>query len=259
MTEERKQIEWQPFLAEFLGTGLLMLLGLSLVIVMFGQDAPGAALIPNYKVRQAITGFLFGCVGCGITLSPIGRVSGAHINPAVTLGFRLMGKMDVKTTLGYILAQLIGAEAGCFRLLLWGAMGKSIQYGGTIPPSHLSTLSVLTGEIIVTFVLIVMLCFFIAWRKIRAYTPFMIPFLYAIMVPLEADISGTSTNPARSFGPALVSGDWHGWWIYWVGPLAGMLIAIIICSFFAKQIEVARLYHFESDNRRFFSNKSDKK
>jgi CBS-domain-containing membrane protein len=53
------------------------------------------------------------------------------------------------------------------------------------------------------------------------------------MVPLEASISGTSTNPARAFGPALISGQWVGWWVYWVGPLIGTLIAVFVCSFLA--------------------------
>jgi aquaporin Z len=72
------------------------------------------------------------------------------------------------------------------------------------------------------------------------------------MVWLEAPISGTSTNPARSLGPALISGEWEGWWIYWLGPLIGAMLAVIACSFLAKRIEVAKLYHFESDRRRIF-------
>ena len=72
------------------------------------------------------------------------------------------------------------------------------------------------------------------------------------MVPLEAHISGSSTNPARNFGPALIPGRWEGWWIYWVGPMIGMLAAVLVCSRLAMRIEVAKLYHFESDRRRLF-------
>ena len=79
-----------------------------------------------------------------------------------------------------------------------------------------------------------------------------IPFLYAVMVPLEADISGTSTNPARSFGPAIVSQNFHGWWIYWVGPSVGTVVAILACSFLASRIEVAKMYHFDSDRSGIF-------
>jgi aquaporin Z len=83
----------------------------------------------------------------------------------------------------------------------------------------------------------------------------MIPFLYAIMVPLEASISGTSTNPAHSLGPSIISGQWEGWWIYWVGPITGTLIASIACSALAKKITEAKLYQFDSDKDRLLRRK----
>ncbi len=69
-----------------------------------------------------------------------------------------------------------------------------------------------------------------------------------------SELIGTAllTNPARSLGPAVVSGQWQGWWIYWIGPLAGMLVAVLACSFLAKRIEVAKLYYFDSDRDRLF-------
>ena len=103
------------------------------------------------------------------------------------------------------------------------------------------------GEMITTFTMVSLLILFLAFRESRRYTPYLFPFLYAIMVPLEADVSGISTNPARSFGPAVVSGQWTAWWIYWAGPIAGAVLACIICSRLAKRITVAKLYHFDSD------------
>lgn len=254
---EGYRIRWRLYFAEFLGTGLLLLFGLSLVIIMFGDGSPLRQLIPSVKIRQIITGFLFGGIGASIALSPIGKVSGAHINPAVTLAFRLMGKIDIRTSLGYIISQLAGAVVGCLPLLLWGSMGKSVEFGATLPGPGSDTLTVVAGEVVTTFALITGLCLFLGFRKIRRFTPALMPFLYGIMVPLEADISGTSTNPARSFGPAVISGQWAGWWIFWIGPVIGMLLGIIACSFLANKIETAKLYHFESDDRRFFSNRSD--
>ncbi len=93
-----------------------------------------------------------------------------------------------------------------------------------------------------------LLIIFIGFRRIRQFTPFMFPFLYAIMVPLEAAISGTSTNPARSLGPALISGQWEGWWIYLIGPLTGALLASVACSLLARRITIAKLYHFDSES-----------
>jgi len=236
------------FMSEFIGTGLLLMVGLSLVIFMFGTGSPMADLIPQVKIRQVITGFLFGSVGASIALSHIGTVSGAHINPAVTMVFWLYRKIEGRLAVTYVLAQLTGAIVGCLPLLLWGAIGRSIDFGVTIPGEGYSITTVLLGEIITTFVMVSLLIIFIGFRNIRQFTPYMFPLLYAIMVPLEAAISGTSTNPARSLGPAVVSGQWDGWWIYLIGPVAGAFLASLACSLLAKRITIAKLYHFDSES-----------
>jgi len=236
------------FLSEFFGTALLLLGGLSLVIFMFGTGSPMAELIPEVKIRQIITGFLFGSIGASIALSPIGKLSGAHINPAVTIVFWLFRKIEGRLAITYILAQLTGAIAGCLPLLIWGSMGRSVEFGATFPGEGYSMQTVLMGEIITTFIMVSLLVIFIGFRTIRQFTPYMFPFLYSIMVPLEAAISGTSTNPARSLGPAVLSGQWTGWWIYLVGPLAGALLASLACSLLAKRITIAKLYHFDSES-----------
>jgi len=236
------------FIAEFFGTALLLLGGLSLVIFMFGSGSPMAQLIPSIKVRQIITGFLFGSIGASIALSPIGKVSGAHINPAVTMVFWIFRKIESRLAVTYILAQLSGAIVGCLPLLFWGQIGRSIEFGVTMPGKGYSMQTALLGEVITTFTMVSLLVVFIGFSRIRPFTPFMFPFLYAIMVPLETDISGISTNPARSIGPAFISGQWEGWWIYWIGPLAGALLASLACSFLAKRITIAKLYHFDGES-----------
>ena len=236
------------FISEFFGTALLLMIGLSIVIFMFGSGSPMAQLIPEVKVRQAITGFLFGSVGASIALSPIGKVSGAHINPAVTMVFWLFRKLEGRLAITYIVAQLTGAIIGCLPLLIWGQLGRSINFGVTIPGEGYTTQTVVLGEVITTFTMVSLLVIFIGFRSIRQFTPYMFPVLYAIMVPLEADISGISTNPARSLGPAVVSGQWDGFWIYLIGPLAGALLASLACSLLAKRITIAKLYHFDSES-----------
>ncbi|MCF8366658.1 MAG: aquaporin [Bacteroidales bacterium] len=237
------------FISEFLGTALLVAGGLSAVIFMFGYGSPMEQLIPDVMTRQIITGFLFGSVGASIALSPIGKVSGAHINPAVTMIFWLFRKIEGRLAITYILAQLTGAIAGCLPLLFWGGMGRSVAFGATLPGEGYSTLTVIMGEVITTFTMVSLLIIFIGFRKIRAYTPAIFPVLYAIMVPLESAISGTSTNPARSIGPSVISGLWDGWWIYWIGPLAGAFLASVACSFLARRITIAKLYYFDGESK----------
>jgi aquaporin Z len=133
-------------------------------------------------------------------------------------------------------------------------MGVSLVCGmGSRLPCPGATLSTaFLGEAATTFSMVALLCVFLGFRTIRPVTPAIFPPLCAIMVWAESPLSGTSTNPARSLGPSVISGQWHGWWTYWAGPAAGMLLAVLACSFLSKRIEVAKLYHFDADRGRLF-------
>ncbi len=246
---------WPVYGAELAGTALLVAVGLSIVILDFGDGSPVARLVPSAGFRRLITGFLFGTTGALIAVSPLGRVSGAHINPAVTIGFRLLGKLRTRDAIGYVAAQLAGAVLGAIPLLLWGRTGRSVAFGATLPQAGRADSAVLGGEIAATLCLILGLFLFLRHRRIRRFTPLLFPVLYAAMVFLEGPLSGTSTNPARSLGPAVVSGVWRGWWIYWVGPLAAtvMGVAILRVPLLGRvEIEVAKLWHFEHDRHGVF-------
>ena len=247
-----QRFPWRLFLCELSGTAVLVLVGLSLVIGMFGTGSPMTQLIPSVGLRQLITGFLFGATGASIALSVVGKESGAHINPAVTMVFWLFRKLDGRTALIYVAGQLAGGVIGCLPLLAFGARGRSVSFGATLPGAGYSTQAVLLGEIATTFTMVSLLCVFIGFRRLRPFTPALFPPPYAIMVFLEASIPGTSTNPARSLGPAVVSGQWQGWWIYWIGPLLGAFLASLACSLLAKRITVAKLYYFDSDRDGLF-------
>ena len=238
------------FGAELIGTALLVAVGLSVVILDFGQGSPVLTLLPGAPSRRMVTGFLFGTTGAAIALSPLGKESGAHINPVVTLAFWLMGRMRARHALAYVVCQLVGATLGAVPLLAWGAMGRSVAYGATVPSAAYGVAWALLGEVVTTFALIFGLFFFLRHRSLRAHAPLLFPPLYAIMVWLEAGVSGTSTNPARSFAPAVIADEWHGWWIYWLGPLIGTLLAIAVHRRAGRrwlQIEVAKIHHFEHD------------
>ncbi len=249
------KVPWTLLAAEFLGTALLVGVGVSLVILDFGVGSPVPHLVPDAGLRRALTGFLFGSTGALIAVSAIGKESGAHINPVVTLAFRVRGKMGSTQALGYVLAQVIGGVVGALPLLLWGGTGRSIDYGATVPGGGYSAWAALLGEAATTFALVFLLFVFVGHRRLRRFTPLLFPFLYALMVFAEAPVSGTSTNPARTLGPAVVSGSWGGWWVYWVGPAAGALIAVGLHSlrlFETFEVEVAKVYHFEQDRHGIF-------
>jgi aquaporin Z len=249
-TTGSRPVPWLVYGAELLGTALLIAIGLTIVIADFGTGSPVVRWLPDPALRRLLTGFLFGATGALIALSPLGRESGAHLNPVVTLGFRLLGKLRSADAAGYVAAQLAGAIVGAAPLLLWGPLGRSVSFGATTPGSGYGEGWALAGEVATTFGLIAGLFLFVRHRRLRRFTPAMFPLLYAFMVLVEGPVSGTSTNPARSLGPAVISGVWGGWWIYWVGPLLGMLLGVLVFRMTwlrRAEIEVAKLYHFEHD------------
>lgn len=249
------QVPKKLYAYEFLGTAFLIFFGLSFVILNFGSDSPVVRWIPNAGLRRLLTGFLFGSTGGLIALSVVGKHSGAHINPVVTLAFWIRGKMTVRHTAGYVLAQLLGGVTGALPLLLWGKIGASVHYGATLPGSGYRYWQATLGEIATTFCLIVGLFFFISHKRLRNFTPLLFPFLYAVLVYLEAPVSGTSTNPARSLGPAMVAWDWRAWWVYWIGPVLGTVVALgahRLHLLGKLEFEVAKLYHFEHDPYQIF-------
>ena len=238
------------YVAEFIGTALLVLLGLSVVIALFGQGSPLPSLLPESGTRRFIAGALFGSVGALIAVSPIGRVSGAHINPAVTLAFWLEGKLEWRDAIGYVLAQLAGAALGALPLLAWGTIGRSVQFGATVPGPGVPAWLAVLGEAGATFALVILIFVTAAHVRTRHLTPLMLPVLFSFLVWLEAPLSGASTNPARSFGPALVASVWRDQRVYLLGPSLGGAIAVAMLRLEIigrHRVEVARLFHFHAD------------
>ncbi len=235
------------YLAELAGTALLVLVGLSIVIALWGAGAPLADLPLSDGQRRLLNGFLFGAVGAAIAYSPIGRISGAHINPAMTFAFWLQGKLKWRDATFYVLAQLIGGALGATILLLWGRVGASAAWGASVPSKTLPLAYAIAGETFCTFLLVVLIFVFAARRATQPYTPLVNPPLFAILVWLEAPVSGASANPARSFAPELIGFAWSGWWVYWIGPLLGACLAVGATHFGLigrHHPHQARLFHF---------------
>ncbi len=239
--------------SELAGTAALVLAGLSVVIALNGAGAPLAGAIAAPGLRRLVTGFLFGTVGLLISVSPVGKISGAHINPAVTLAFWLEGKIAWRDALGYAAAQLAGGIAGAVPLLAWGSPGGGIDYGATLPAQGAALWAPLAGEIACTFLLVTIIFACAAHRRTQPLTPFTMPPLFAILVWLEGPLSGTSTNPARSLGPALLApSTWTAQWIYILGPCLGAALAVAVLRLEEtgrhRPLE-ARLFHFSHQDR----------
>jgi len=202
--------------SELLGTFFLVLVavGGGMVSARFGGNAvPYAAKVvaPALMVAAII---LF-----------MGTVSGAHLNPAVSIAFALRGDFPWKRVPAYIVAQFLGAILAT--LLLWALIGKQGSAGLTLPGSGISTTTAMLWELVLTTGLVsVILGTASGAQQIGPLAALGVGSYIALAGLWGSPVSGASMNPARSLGPALVLGDWTSWWAYLVGPLAGGAIAV---------------------------------
>lgn len=235
---------WVEWGCEFLGTAVLLLGGLSAVCWTMGTGAFRTA-IPSESARLLLTGLMFAGTGSLMALSPWGRRSGAHLNPAVTLAFWLQHKVHPHDVAGYVAAQLLGALAGAAAVLgLWQGTARGLHNGATAPGHGFGDLAATGTEALMTGALVLMILLLTSSVRTARWTPLGNLLLVAALVWQVAPYTGTSVNPARSFGPALLAPLWAPYWVYVVGPLAGSLLA---CGIFALMRErntlTAKLFH----------------
>jgi aquaporin Z len=150
----------------------------------------------------------------------LGRLSGAHINPAVTLGFFIVRMVPSRDLFGYIGAQLTGAVVGAYLFRWsWGHVALSVA-GGVTHPS-VSVPAALALEAGMTALLMAMILLSLSRARLTRWTPLMLVPLLALLVWRGSSYTGTSLNPARSEGPAIAFGDLADLWLYFVGPVLG--------------------------------------
>jgi aquaporin Z len=154
----------------------------------------------------------------------MGAVSGAHLNPAVTLGFSLRGDFPWRRLPGYVATQLAGATAAC--LFLWAALGKHGDLGATEPGRGVESWQALLVELVLTVGLVsTVLGTPSRAQNVGPLAALAVGGYIALAGLWSSPISGASMNPARSFGPDLVLGDFAAYWVYVVGPLSGAVVA----------------------------------
>jgi aquaporin Z len=180
--------------------------------------------VPSVSLRLLLTGLLFAGTGSLVAVSPLGRLSGAHLNPCVTLAFWSSGHVSRSDLLGYLASQLLGGLAGTALLrLLWGRVSVSVRDGLTSPHPGVSAPAAVGIEALMTAILILSIFAFTSFTSTARWTPLLIWIVIALLVWRGAPYTGCSLNPARSLGPAVLSGSYGALWIYLVGPPLGAL------------------------------------
>ena len=236
---------WVPWLCEYAGTALLLAGGLSAVFLDFGPSSPVATHVPSMSARLLLTGLLFAGTGSLVALSPLGRRSGAHLNPAVTLAFWTQGKVHPHDVAGYIVFQLLGAFTACLGLrLAWGHTAHVLHLGATQPGHGLSGFDAAVLEMFMTAALVLMIFFMTSTVRTARWTPLGNWLLVASLVWQGAPYTGTSLNPARSIAPALLAPERAHLSVYLAGPCAGALLAaLVFAAFRDTHVLTAKIFH----------------
>jgi len=208
-------LEWRRLFSEVLGTFLLVLVGAGAGVVN---------AVSNNAISRAAAVTAPGLMVLAIILF-MGAISGAHLNPAVSIAFAVRGDFPWRRVPGYIVAQLVGATLAC--LLLWGMLGKVGMLGATEPGPGISAWQALLMEFVLTTGLVsTILGTASRAQNLGPISAFGVG-AYIILAGLwSSPISGASMNPARSFGPDLVLWNFSNYWVYVVGPIAGALVAV---------------------------------
>jgi aquaporin Z len=227
----------------------MMLIGVGAITFIWHTGSPMTALIPSEGLRRLVTGCLFAGGATLVVLSPIGQRSGGHLNPAVTLAFWWKGQITTFDAWAYVLAQVLGALLGVAVVAaVAGDAAQSVQLGLTAPGQGFSVWLVFLSEVVITFALVFLIFFSVNNQRFAPHTPYLAGSLVAFLVFVEAPISGTSLNPARSLAPALMMHHAADQWIYLIAPLVGALAAVKVFGRVIAKVDqggCAKLYHTE--------------
>ena len=206
---------------------LFMLSACAFTVLLYHPASPLANSFPNEILRRASMGIAMGSTAIAIIFSPLGKRSGAHFNPSVTLAFFRLGKINPWDAGFYIAAQFVGGITGVFaakRLLGPAIADTHVNYATTLP-GPLGPLVAFVAELFISFVLMSVVLRVSNTKRLARWTGVFAGVLVATYITFESPISGMSMNPARTFGSAFGASVWMYLWVYFVAPPIGMLLA----------------------------------
>jgi aquaporin Z len=257
MTEALKR-HWPEYLIEAAGLGLFMISAFSFGAILEHPASPIHQVIASSMVRRVLMGLAMGSTAISIIYSPWGKQSGAHINPATTLTFFRLGKVQKWDAAFYVAAQFAGALTGATIaatvLSSWVAH-PAVNYVVTAPGKTGTTLAFL-AEVGIAFILMTVILQVSNHSRLHKFTGLCAGILVAVYIIFEAPISGMSMNPARTLASAVPARHWIDLWIYFTAPIIGMFSAaqVYLRTNGAAQVKCAKLHH-ENNRRCIFCGK----
>jgi MIP family channel proteins len=178
-----------------------------------------------------------GGLALAIGVASAGHISGAHLNPAVTLALAASRRFPWACAPGYVLAQFAGATAAA--AVTWGLYGNQARsiarLGATVPAAGVSPGRVLAAEAVVTFVLVLVVVAVATDSRVpRGIAALAIGAALAVAIEISGPVSGAGVNPARAIGPMILAGQFPDWWAYLAAPLAGGVVAVALYDRFLR-------------------------
>lgn len=243
-------IHWLEYAIEGLCLALFMLSAAAFASLLRHPASPLASTVTTLMpeaLQRVPMGIAMGLTAAAIIYSPLGRRSGAHMNPAVTLTFLRLGKVRTHDAVAYVAAQFLGGPVGILAAtsLLRGLPSHpAINYVATVPGASGPAVA-FAAEAIISFGMMLMVLSTSNARRLARFTGAFAGVLIAIYITFEDPLSGMSMNPARTLGPALLAHTARSLWIYFTAPLVGMLLAaeLYIRTIGVQHVRCAKLHH----------------
>ena len=237
----------EEYASEFAGTAFLLFCVVGAVAFTFSPGAALTHLLPSSALRLLLVGLALGGASWAVAVSPPGRLSGAHLNPAMSAGFWLLGKMHGRDVFGYVSSQMAGGILGTLLgRAVFGAPALAVRLGSLHPGPDVSFAETIGGELAATFALALAVYTFVGYPKLMRWTPAMATVLVGLLVCIDGNYSGAGMNPARWFGPALVAHVWLFAGAYAFAPILAAFAASGLRRLIAQgrpAAHTAKLFH----------------
>jgi len=249
---------WPEYLMEAGELGLFMISACLFTALLEYPGSAAIRLIPSSFARTALIGLAMGATAVAINFSPWGKQSGAHMNPAITMTFFRLKKIQPWDVVFYLIAQFAGGIAGvAVSAILLGMIIKhpSVNYAVTRPgPAGVGAAA--AAETIISFFLLLTVLIVSNSRNWNHLTPIFAGTLVATYITFEGPFSGMSMNPARTFGSAFMAWSFDSLWVYFVAPPLGMLLAaeVYLRLRSARAVYCAKFHHANTKRCIFICN-----
>lgn len=227
--------EVRAWFNELAGTTILLFAAVLVTRWLFGPGSVVADAVSGLPARLTIVGATTGSLLALLIISPIGRSSGGHFNPAVSVTFWLLRRMAPRDVAAYVVAQLAGSVIGVLlgRMALGSVVADpAVNYAALRPASGWSNIGTFSGEAALFALLMVAVVAFLSQPVLALWTPAVVGTLVGLLCAIGAVTSGGSCNPARQFGPLLFAHQWSHLFPYLLGPVVGGIVLAVLIQLF---------------------------